>query len=62
MNYEMLKTAAANIRMPEERKYRVIQNCKKEIINNGKNRIHEFYKFPFCDFRCFFIILVNSTS
>ena len=37
MNYEMLKTAAANIRMPEERKYRVIQNCKKEIINNKEN-------------------------
>jgi len=39
MDHKTLKTAAESIKLPSDAKYRIIQNCKKEIIRNMEEPI-----------------------
>ena len=39
MDHKALKTAAESIKLPSDAKYRIIQNCKKEIIHDTEEPI-----------------------
>ena len=68
MDYELLKTAAQKITMPEEMKYRIVRNCKQTCSASGKDTIMKsnkhttFFRKPAAIFAALAILLSLSVT
>ena len=44
MDHKMIKSAAEEIRIPEEMKLRIVRNCRREVLNDMEESTMKKYK------------------